>query len=366
MESSDRRHRQIDTSNYGAQRGITSNPSQYAPTSAPDRFRQSNIAAQSPGSGGTPNRQSGSNQSYGYGYGDNNQFVGSSLQQSGMQFTGNYGEGAQRSQQQPQQYQYGSGMMYNPQQQQSQPQQSYDSVQQYQPPESVALGVLSSQLEVPRQYFVAGEGGPTSAPAATSLPQQQHISSQYPALSQPYQQAAGRASLTPTYGSGMSEPAQASSQGAYAQQGDYTAQTAENWTESAYENYQRHLREAFQQIRDGRLVEAAETLLRISSWLLQNAETLGLVRDEPNMHEERLKLWSEFNTCWLAVLQKQKEMTEEVINTGQHPLPPQNLIEYNFMERMGRDLIRLCDSVEKHGLVDYQMGVWEEQITVCM
>jgi len=24
--------------------------------------------------------------------------------------------------------------------------------------------------------------------------------------------------------------------------------------------------------------------------------------------------------------------------------------------------VRLCDPLERHGLVDYQMGVWEEQI----
>jgi hypothetical protein len=29
---------------------------------------------------------------------------------------------------------------------------------------------------------------------------------------------------------------------------------------------------------------------------------------------------------------------------------------------MGKDLVRLCDNVERHGLVDYQYGVWEEQI----
>jgi len=29
---------------------------------------------------------------------------------------------------------------------------------------------------------------------------------------------------------------------------------------------------------------------------------------------------------------------------------------------MAKDLIRMCDAVEKHGLVDYQYGVAEEQI----
>lgn len=33
-----------------------------------------------------------------------------------------------------------------------------------------------------------------------------------------------------------------------------------------------------------------------------------------------------------------------------------------ILEHLSRELVRLCDSVEKHGLVDYQMGVAEEEI----
>jgi hypothetical protein len=33
-----------------------------------------------------------------------------------------------------------------------------------------------------------------------------------------------------------------------------------------------------------------------------------------------------------------------------------------FISKMAKDLIRMCDAVEKHGLVDYQYGVAEEQI----
>lgn len=32
------------------------------------------------------------------------------------------------------------------------------------------------------------------------------------------------------------------------------------------------------------------------------------------------------------------------------------------MESMGKALIQLCDQLEQHGLVDYQMGIWEEEI----
>ena len=38
----------------------------------------------------------------------------------------------------------------------------------------------------------------------------------------------------------------------------------------------------------------------------------------------------------------------------------------DFIAKMAKDLIRMCDLVEKHGLVDYQYGVAEEQIMMSM
>lgn len=40
----------------------------------------------------------------------------------------------------------------------------------------------------------------------------------------------------------------------------------------------------------------------------------------------------------------------------------QSLISLDDLQKMGRELIRLCDSVERFGLVDYDFGVWEERI----
>ena len=125
--------------------------------------------------------------------------------------------------------------------------------------------------------------------------------------------------------------------------------------------------------------EAGAQLHRLSEWLLHWAETLGefsfphatgrtaelttgLVRDDETHYAQRLKLWEEFNTCWLSTLQKQKAMTQDMINTGQRPQPPQTLIDYDTLEKMGTQLVKNCDNMEKHGLVDYQMGVWEEEI----
>ena len=93
--------------------------------------------------------------------------------------------------------------------------------------------------------------------------------------------------------------------------------------------------------------------------------TLGLVRDDEQMHAERLKLWEQFNTAWLSILQTQREMTMSMLDTGQRPQPPRELMDGEQMESMGEKLVKLCDLMEKHGLVDYQMGVWEEDIIAC-
>lgn len=107
--------------------------------------------------------------------------------------------------------------------------------------------------------------------------------------------------------------------------------------------------------------------LWVSVCLQRNMEraaelTTGLVRDDENHYSQRLILWEEFNTCWLSTLQKQKSFTQDIIATGQRPPPPKTLIDYDFLEKMGTQLVKHCDNMEKHGLVDYQMGVWEEEI----
>jgi hypothetical protein len=84
----------------------------------------------------------------------------------------------------------------------------------------------------------------------------------------------------------------------------------------------------------------------------------GLTVDEVTLHADRIRLWGEFNTAWLSIFQKQKDMLE----SGQRIQPPQTLMSQDFISKMAKDLIRMCDAVEKHGLVDYQYGVAEEQI----
>jgi hypothetical protein len=78
-------------------------------------------------------------------------------------------------------------------------------------------------------------------------------------------------------------------------------------------------------------------------------------------YSDRLQLWNDFNICWLAVCQRQKDMTQEVLRTGHQPSNT-SMLSSDRLDDMGRELIQLCDQMEQHGLVDYQMGIWEEEI----
>ena len=92
-------------------------------------------------------------------------------------------------------------------------------------------------------------------------------------------------------------------------------------------------------------------------------EHLGLDTDKKeeygDMNEERLKLWTEFNLLWECLLQRQ---LKDTIRLRRSPSTSQTLLDKEMFTKMGDELVRLCDGVEQYGLVDYEMGVAEEQI----
>jgi len=85
----------------------------------------------------------------------------------------------------------------------------------------------------------------------------------------------------------------------------------------------------------------------------------GLHHDDEESHEERIQLWRELNHAWEALGQKQKTITENALRTRQQP--PDYLSATNIQDLVEK-LVQLCDQIEKYGLVDYEMGIWEEQI----
>ncbi|KAL5366506.1 hypothetical protein BJX96DRAFT_161065 [Aspergillus floccosus] len=86
----------------------------------------------------------------------------------------------------------------------------------------------------------------------------------------------------------------------------------------------------------------------------------GLLEDNSEAYPKQLSLWTDFNIACLAVLQKQKDLTQDSMKANT-PLP-NTCLSLSEMETFGGKLVAICDRIQKHGLVDYEVGVWEEEI----
>ncbi|KAL8838065.1 MAG: hypothetical protein Q9205_000377 [Flavoplaca limonia] len=265
--------------------------------------------------------------------------------------------------------QYTSQMVYNVPQQ-SQPRSPYDTMPQYQPRHSAELEVLSSQIGVPQYYNPNDSAG---APAHASTPQQYappqfHQPIPYPAP------GTGRTTIQSPYPVDMSEYPQSTSPEVAGQHDQGTSDVV-----AGFNDYREMLGQTFENTRHGRLAEAADSLLNMSERLLGHAQelgmvlsgchlrlqtdfTLGLTSDNEALRDEHVDIWREFNTCWLALLQRQKDFSQQILDTGHRPVRPQSVLKKDDLERMAESLLQHCDRLEPYGLVDYQMGVWEEEI----
>ncbi|KAK3671021.1 hypothetical protein LTR78_009139 [Recurvomyces mirabilis] len=281
---------------------------------------------------------------------------------------------SQRQAQTPQYQSYGPNLMYGmaaPQNQQQPAGSVYEQVPQFRQRPAAPSETLGSQFGVPQsnQYYLAAPAGSTSAPAPDLAAQQMASQYQTAAYPQPV------SSLPTAYPGSMMDPAQSAAYASYQQQQQQQQQHQQQAQQYAqpqrqeaqavdqgFNDYQSRVRTVFTLAQEGSLGDIGQHLLHISQYLLGNCEALGLTRDDEALHDERIRLWDEFNRAWLVTLQRQLDMTEEIACTQQAYRNPQSIMSHQSLDHLSRELIRLCDSVERHGLVDYQMGVAEEEI----
>ncbi|KAL4918035.1 hypothetical protein BDW62DRAFT_217720 [Aspergillus aurantiobrunneus] len=348
MDGDFRRMKQHDQqAHYTTQPGMPRRSSSRSSGSAADRFRQAGLHS----TRGDPSQAAGRPRMpayMDYGYTDST-FQGGALQEDELQpYPPTLRDHQERQQPFPS---YEPEMVYNLGQQ-GPTQTPYEVVPQYSSRQSASLDSLSGQFPVP-QYFVPNEPSGAGLPSPY-LPPGLSLS----AYNQPG--PIGRSSATqpfPATMADMTPVGAAGQQQAVSQpQGLPEMPPAE-----PYRQFQRALRGTIDHTRAGRLVEASRSLLDISEWLVASARELGILRDDQMLHSDRLKLWNDFNICWLALFQKQKDMTRELLQTG-HQSSRTSLLSTEVMDTLGKKLIQLCDQMEQHGLVDYQMGIWEEEI----
>ncbi|KAL4780552.1 hypothetical protein BJX76DRAFT_364250 [Aspergillus varians] len=348
MDGDFRRMKQHDQqAHYATQPGMSRRTASRSSGSTADRFRQSGFQP----TRGDPSQAAGRPRvpAYmDYGYTDNT-FPDGALQEDELQpYPPMLRDHQQRQQPFPS---YEPEMVYSLGQQ-GPTQTPYEVVPQYSSRQSASLDSLSGQFPVP-QYFVPNEPSGHGHPSPY-LPTGLSLS----AYNQPG--PIGRSNATQPFPATMADVTPV---GAAGQQQALSQQALSEPPPSAepYRQFQRALRGTIDNTRAGRLVEASRSLLEISEWLVVSARELGILRDDQVLHSDRLKLWNDFNICWLALCQKQKDMTQELLQTGRQS-PRTSLLSIEAMDTLGKQLIQLCDQMEQHGLVDYQMGIWEEEI----
>ncbi|OTB05761.1 hypothetical protein M426DRAFT_21501 [Hypoxylon sp. CI-4A] len=269
------------------------------------------------------------------------------MQQNAMPYQSDYGQDTRQAQSFNA---YNTSMMYNVPQASAQST-VYDTSQQFPSRQPAALQMMQTDVATP--YFPSE---PSTA-ATTSTLQQQPGSSNTSAV---YQQSpAGQRTILQNYSSGMAPvPGMAQTTSTPEQPMEETEYSQTTEMAEAYEHYQTALREVFTNIRNGVLEAASESLLNISEWLLSKVVELGLSADDENLYRDRIKMWQDFNHAWLSLFQKQKDIME----SGLQLQRGQTLINEEGLRKMGKEIVRLCDGIDRHGLVDYEYGVWEENI----
>ncbi|KXJ92669.1 hypothetical protein Micbo1qcDRAFT_232393 [Microdochium bolleyi] len=227
----------------------------------------------------------------------------------------------------------------------------YDASQQFQARQSTGMSMMGA--EVASSYFPGEASGPGAGPSGI---QGQPATG---SASNVYQHSPGdQRALIQGYTSGMASiggMAQESAPEQPVEEPDYSGSAEMG---EAYEQYQTALREIFANVRHGSLKIASESLLNVSDWLLTKVTELGLASDNQSLHNDRIKLWHDFNHAWLCLLLKQKDMME----ADESLQNEQTILTLDGLKKMGKELIRLCDGIERHGLVDYEYGVWEDDI----
>ncbi len=280
MESEEQRRRRYEQSNYP--RGYTSDyGTPGANTSGLQHFRGAQLAENSDqfrhgalSVTRTPTSTSlaasaGPPQDLGsFPYSQGQQYQAPQMQAPSFQYQPGYLHDPQR-----QRYpQYASQMMYNvPQQPQPQSpyipqtQSSYEPIAQYQPRQTAAAEVLSNQFGVPHYY--CGVDAPSTV--APPVMPQGYQTAPYPSTV-PYDpsSALGRSTLASPYPTVPSDLGQTGGSEENAGQG--TDPAADNT-----DRYYRALGETNYNTSRGMLIEAGNSLLQITDWLLGNAVRLG-------------------------------------------------------------------------------------------
>ncbi|RKP10798.1 hypothetical protein THASP1DRAFT_5687, partial [Thamnocephalis sphaerospora] len=121
---------------------------------------------------------------------------------------------------------------------------------------------------------------------------------------------------------------------------------------ASFDEIQTQLKSVLDHVEQGDVLRAFEILSGITDAVVANCEALGLTSDDPPYTMiDRDGFWQGLNQCWLFALSHcGLAKSEEERLTEQH------------LYHLRDSVIAWCDVLERFGLVDYEMGFWEQDI----
>ncbi|KAI7906772.1 uncharacterized protein BX663DRAFT_414776, partial [Cokeromyces recurvatus] len=122
---------------------------------------------------------------------------------------------------------------------------------------------------------------------------------------------------------------------------------------TTFEEIQRQLKSTLDHVEQRSMVSAFETLSNATSAVVEHCQELGLTSDDhPYNAIDREQFWAGLNNCWLYALAQQRHEPSQPIER----LTDQHL--YSLRDKV----VSWADTLERFGLVDYEMGWWEADI----
>ncbi|KAF9130485.1 hypothetical protein BGW39_003032 [Mortierella sp. 14UC] len=122
---------------------------------------------------------------------------------------------------------------------------------------------------------------------------------------------------------------------------------------------QEELQTVLEYVDHGMLLKSFDTLSRLTDIVVTNCEKLGLASDGGGAVEQKAGFWTGLNNCWLFAFS----------HYGNARSDDQRIREPH-LHHLHRNVKAWADALEKYGLVNYELGLWEqdilEAIEVCL
>ncbi|KAF9911990.1 hypothetical protein EC991_001437 [Linnemannia zychae] len=122
---------------------------------------------------------------------------------------------------------------------------------------------------------------------------------------------------------------------------------------------QEELQTVLEYVDHGMLLKSFDTLSRLTDIVVTNCEKLGLASDGGGAVEQKAGFWTGLNNCWLFAFSHYGNARSD-----------DQRIQEPHLHHLHNNVKAWADALEKYGLVNYELGLWEqdilEAIEVCL